>query len=82
MMAEYIEREAVRSKAVYMHGFGKNKYVPLRAIEEALAADVRPAVKGSWRSVGLAAVKCSECGYVDDWKMYHRYCPDCGAFMR
>ena len=41
-MAEYIERESVRSKAVYMHGFGKNKYVPLRAIEEAPAADVVP----------------------------------------
>lgn len=28
-MAEYIEREALRAKAVYMHGFGENKYVPL-----------------------------------------------------
>lgn len=41
-MAEYIELEALRSKAVYMHGFGKNKYVPLRAIEEAPVADVVP----------------------------------------
>ena len=20
--------------------------------------------------------------YLDDMKMYHRYCPDCGCFMR
>lgn len=39
-MAEYIEREALRAKAVYMHGFGENKYVPLKAIENAPAADV------------------------------------------
>lgn len=44
-MAEYIEREALRSKAVYMHGFGNNKYVPLRAIEDAPAADVVPVVR-------------------------------------
>lgn len=44
-MAEYIEREAVRGKAVYMHGFGKNKYVPLRAIEEAPAAAVAPVIR-------------------------------------
>ena len=39
-MSEYIERGALESKAVYMHGFGKNKYVPLKAIQEAKAADV------------------------------------------
>lgn len=38
-MAEYIEREALKAKAVYMHGFGENKYVPLKAIENAPAAD-------------------------------------------
>lgn len=45
-MAEYIEREALRAKAVYMHGFGENKYVPLKAIENAPAADVVPVKHG------------------------------------
>ena len=44
-MAEYIEREALRAKAVYMHGFGENKYVPLKAIENAPAADVEKRVR-------------------------------------
>ena len=39
-MSEYIERGALEAKAVYMHGFGKNKYVPLKAIQQATAADV------------------------------------------
>lgn len=43
-MAEYIEREALRAKAVYMHGFGENKYVPLKAIENAPSADVEVVV--------------------------------------
>ena len=48
-MAEYIEREALAAKAVYMHGFGKNKYVPLRVIESAPAADV------------VEVVRCKDC---------------------
>ena len=50
-MAEYIEREALLAKAVYMHGFGKNKYVPLRAIESAHTADV------------VEVVRCKDCKY-------------------
>ena len=46
------------------------------------AADVAPVRKGRWESVGLSSLKCSDCGYLDDMKMYHRYCPDCGCFMR
>ena len=44
--------------------------------------DVAPVRKGRWESVGLSSLKCSDCGYLDDMKMYHRYCPDCGCFMR
>ena len=41
--------------------------------------DAVPVVHGKWKSVGLAALECSKCGYVDDWKMYYNYCPNCGA---
>jgi hypothetical protein len=40
MSKDYIERGSLEAKAVYMHGFGKNKYVPLKAIQQATAADV------------------------------------------
>ena len=44
--------------------------------------DVEEVKCGRWKSVGLSSFKCSKCGYVDDWKMEYRYCPDCGAYMR
>ena len=52
------------------------------AILKIPAADVVPVRKGRWESDGLSSLKCSDCGYLDDMKMYHRYCPDCGCFMR
>ena len=52
------------------------------AILKIQAADVAPVRKGRWENVGLSSLKCSDCGYLDDMKMYHRYCPDCGCFMR
>ena len=91
-MAEYIEREALRSKAVYMHGFGNNKYVPLRAIEDAPTVDVAPVVHGRWEKrviyicnsdnkpiapIGLE-YKCSECGRTESNP--EPYC-HCGARM-
>lgn len=36
---------------------------------------------GRWKSVGLASLKCSVCGYVDDHKMYYKGCPECRAKM-
>ena len=52
------------------------------AIFKIPVADVAPVRKGRWESDGLSSLKCSDCGYLDDMKMYHRYCPDCGCFMR
>ena len=82
-MAEYINRERARFEA-------KRYFKNMDEIQEDLdmlfcmlpAADVAPVRKGRWESVGLSSLKCSDCGYLDDMKMYHRYCPDCGCFMR
>ena len=74
-MAEYIEREAVIAKN---HG----GMVYIDDIKEIPSADVAAVRKGRWETIGLASLKCSKCGYLDDMKMYHRYCPDCGCFMR
>lgn len=82
-MAEYIEREALEAKAVYMHGFGANKYVPLKAIVNAPAADVAPVVHGRW----VDNTFCSNCnGFVEDDEghiimSFSDYCPNCGARM-
>lgn len=88
-MDEYIEREAVRSKAVYMHGFGQNKYVPLRAIEEAPAADVAPVVHGRWvpfehwvHKTFWRGKACSVCNANIGHKTVFKFCPNCGARMR
>ena len=83
-MAEYIEREAAIAWFMpYAHtGESMDADVVISDIKGMKAADVVPVRKGRWESDGLSSLKCSDCGYLDDMKMYHRYCPDCGCFMR
>lgn len=86
-MAEYIEREALRAKAVYMHGFGENKYVPMKAIENAPAADVEVVKHGRWERLpdNEEWAYCSQCHCCWEWEIINncnvRYCPNCGAKM-
>ena len=95
-MAEYIEREALRAKAVYMHGFGENKYVPLKAIENAPAADVVPVKHGRWidrgwdgdfswridgRGTCWRVYQCSCCKDEQHGSPKYNFCPNCGAKM-
>lgn len=86
-MAEYIEREALRAKAVYMHGFGENKYVPLKAIENAPAADVEVVKHSNWEIIdvdhghGRKGYHCPECDF-EDWRYEStKRCPNCGCKM-
>ena len=83
-MTEYIEREnAIAWFMPYAHaGESIDADVVISDIKGMKAADVVPVRKGRWESDGLSSLKCSDCGYLDDMKMYHRYCPDCGCFMR
>ena len=92
-MAEYIEREALMRRIKEIHCAECDSYHGVRCracwvddtldyIDSEPYADVAPVRKGRWESVGLSSLKCSDCGYLDDMKMYHRYCPDCGCFMR
>ena len=90
-MSEYIERGALDSKAVYMHGFGKNKYVPLKAIQQASAADVVEVKHGWWVDKQTGAYGqwqswCSVCGKHSgiggvESSRHKPYCPKCGAKM-
>ena len=49
---EYIERNALRDKAIYMHGFGSNKYIPLKAVDCATSVDA------------VRVIRCKDC---DNW---------------
>lgn len=40
-----------------------------------------PVKHGWWKSVGLASLKCSKCGFIDDHKMHFKNCPECRAKM-
>ena len=84
----YIKREDLYSKATYMHGFGANKYVPLKAIENATGADVAPIVHGKWlfpTKIGGRAWNiphCSACeGVPCGTDENTKYCAICGARM-
>ena len=94
-MAEYIYREALiewlkRIPLIALSdGRGLCRVImeddfkkAIKKMPKGIIADVAPVRKGRWESVGLSSLKCSDCGYLDDMKMYHRYCPDCGCFMR
>ena len=83
-MAEYVTKERVID---WYRPYGQtDEPIPFETLVSDLrdmkAADVVPVRKGRWESDGLSSLKCSDCGYLDDMKMYHRYCPDCGCFMR
>ena len=83
-MAEYVTKEQVID---WYRPYGQtDEPIPFETLVSDLrdmkTADVVPVRKGRWESVGLSSLKCSDCGYLDDMKMYHRYCPDCGCFMR
>ena len=84
-MAEYIKKEDIEQKiqdGLNNLVLGHDAIEVLGMIYEMPTADVAPVRKGRWESVGMSSLKCSDCGYLDDMKMYHRYCPDCGCFMR
>ena len=84
MMDEYVTKEQVID---WYRPYGQtDEPIPFETLVSDLrdmkTADVVPVRKGRWESDGLSSLKCSDCGYLDDMKMYHRYCPDCGCFMR
>ena len=44
-------------------------------------ADVAPVVHGQWIDDDCAFMRCSLCGYENDWEWATSYCPNCGARM-
>lgn len=83
-MAEYLEREALKSQ------IAENKLMVrepaakriLAMIDDMPAADVAPVVHGQW----VNGCQCSVCGdrhgpYNSRHRPYYNYCPHCGAKM-
>lgn len=50
-------------------------------LDELLAANVAPVVYGRWIDDDCAFMRCSLCGYENDWEWATLYCPNCGARM-
>ena len=56
-----------------------HEYIPLSIVRNAPAADVRPAVRGRWKTYNNTYI-CSACGRpVSFWQS--KFCPNCGASM-
>lgn len=79
-----IDADALKPKATYMHGFGGNKYVPLKAIENAPTIEAEPVRHGRWikvgESCGVNIIECSECHTIHA-QDGDAFCRDCGAKM-
>lgn len=82
-MGDYIEKQEAIDAA--KHAWAKG-LEPTQYIEQILAADVRPVVRGRWIEkpylLGTTNV-CSVCG--ENYGMPHgqyNFCPNCGADMR
>ena len=91
-MAEYIDREALKTKFKRMK-LGENSFIErmfadgvYSIIEQFPAADVVPVVHGRWTHLGGDEWCCSACGFVitteGSWdKPTKKYCENCGAKM-
>lgn len=95
-MAEYIEREYVKSKKIYSEE--RHEYVvPVAEIDWIPAADVAPVKHGKWLNFynDFSTAECSECAecfevspdkesekeFFEAFKEFYNYCPNCGAKM-
>lgn len=56
-----IDADTLLEKAIYMHGFGQNKYIPLKAVENAPTIDAEP------------VVRCKDCDHMPEkgWCSLH-----------
>lgn len=94
MPKEYIEREAVIDLITRRY---ENPEICKAEINAIPAADVAPVVHGKWLNFygDFSAEECNICGeiyevspdesprkeFFDAFKMFYKYCPNCGAKM-
>lgn len=95
-MTEYIEKgEAIErlSRLVYVtnvfneyntikgNGWTEGRGDAMLTIATIPPADVAPVVHAHWIKDECAFMRCSQCGYENDWEWATPYCPSCGARM-
>lgn len=83
-MSGYIEKSALAEELLNLAIAGKDKVKissVINMIEGLPAADVAPMVHGCWINDDCAFMRCSLCGYENDWEWATPYCPQCGARM-
>lgn len=89
-MVEYVTKEQAKDALLYLDD--DLAFVPEDRIEEISnawndeirrlpAADVAPVVHAHWIKDECAFMRCSQCGYENDWEWATPYCPSCGARM-
>ena len=83
-MKEYIERESLR-RSINPWLDGTILVMPVRALDEAPAADVEPVRHGEWVEhgnwFGHIEYECTSCGDTTFDASEMCYCPWCGAKM-
>lgn len=74
-----VDADALEKKAIYMHGFGQNKYVPLKAIEAAPTIEAEPkwiSTKDRLPPEEELVLVCATCGTrprVGMWQLEDMY---------
>ena len=81
-MTEYITKEQA-VQAVNDAVDAKDEAIEAIAahIDAIPAADIAPVVHARWIEDDCAFMRCSLCGYENDWEWATPYCPHCGARM-
>lgn len=86
-MTDYINRDAVVMSILCAGKIGKQTCIDI--IKRESAADVRPVVRGEWKTAWLdheafgerpRVFYCSACNQITTFRTL--YCPNCGADMR
>ena len=92
-MSRYIDADELLKKAIYPFIESDMKVVTVEDIKSAPTADVKPIVYGEWKFANKEEVGelerfnykvCSICGYgyLIQWFLDAKFCPNCGADMR
>ena len=83
-MSGYIKKSTLAEELLNLAIAGKDKIKissVINMIEGLQPDDVAPVVHGRWIDDDCAFMRCSLCGYENDWEWATLYCPNCGARM-
>lgn len=80
MVTKYIERDKA-VKLIFLAADTGHTAKALSLLGKESVADIAPVVHARWIDDDCAFMRCSLCGYENDWEWATPYCPQCGARM-